>query len=359
MTEIIPRSFAFHLTYKCPLSCAHCCFSCGPTRKEILPIEIIEDTIFALSSENYKLIAFTGGEPFLFGKNLNHLVQICHNKGFVTRVVTSAYWAQNAIEATQRLQVLKDNGIDELSISWDDFHESQESEKMSFKKIKNAFNAAKRLNIVVAINIVQGKNAKWNVKRVRAELGVAANSKEIIVESPLNHTGRASANSETEGRRSERLLGPCPYVISGPTLSARGDLLACCGVIPHTDRLVIKKGFSADNLGDCMRMAMDSKILNWLYLRGPYAIMKWMSLRYHIDLPNENDIGGNCEACSILFKTKGYLERLDSALIEKGTELDSEKELLSILGILKSPSDLQRLWINGANFLDNSEIKER
>jgi hypothetical protein len=333
------NSFAIHVTYTCPLECAHCCFSSSPRNKDSLPIATILESIKSFSGSTVKMIAFTGGEPFLLGSKLDDVVRAAKSIGVTTRVVSSCHWAVTPHIALKKLRSLSDCGLDELSISWDDFHEKF----VSFQNIKNAFDAAKSLNITVAISIVQAEHSKWTASGVRDALGLPPDSENVVVESPINLTGRAERELSDAGLRPERVIGPCPYVITGPTLSAKGKLLACCGVIPQTEELIIDHNPTADSIQNSIESARRSVLLNWLHLRGPYAIMKWIGDHYNVDVPPEESIGGNCEACKRLFESENYQKHLPAALCEQTDTISSELFLLEQTGLL-DPKILFGLW---------------
>lgn len=335
---LVPNSFAIHVTYTCPLACAHCCFKSSPAVKDKLPVETIAETIQCLDNRTIKMVAFTGGEPFLLGRELAALVRLAKNRGFTTRVVTSAYWGKNNSRALAQLIDLKNAGLDELSISWDDYHE----EFISFACVYNAFWAAKQEDITVAINIVQDATSKWTRERVANELGVAYTS-EIIVESSLNITGRADYALQEAVLKENNYIGPCPYVITGPTLSAKNKLLACCGVIPETDDLVVNTTFNPATLPDDLLKMQNSVLYKWLYLRGPYDVMQYIHNEYAVEIREKAEIGGNCEACKLLFTTQKIKSRIKDAIDQKAVEIENELYLLHSLGMLE-PGIVQSIW---------------
>ena len=312
-------------------------------------MEQILRSIEYLDRDTIKLVAFTGGEPFLLGDKLLDVVAKAHELGFRTRVVTSAFWAKTEQSAEAKLVALLRSGLDELSISWDDFHE----EFVDFKCVFNAFWTAKKVGITVAVNTVQGENPKWTAARVRSELHLESESTEILCEAPLNLTGRAKSDLQKAGLRKGRQLGPCPYVLTGPTLSAKNKLLACCGVIPDTEQLVLDSDFRPENLAAAIDKGLKSPILNWIYLRGPYAVMDWISKRYGVAIPPTSEVGGNCEACHRLFTTKEISDKIQEAIAEKLPEIEAELFLLESLG-LDSPKHILQLWYN--TNVDSGEV---
>lgn len=340
-------SFAVHVTYTCPLACAHCCFSSDPSNKDRLPINHIMKAIEVVSAFGIKMVAFTGGELFLLGKNLVTAVALASRKGITPRVVTSAHWATTERIAEQRLIELKEAGLSELSISWDDYHE----EFVSFENVRRAFSISKKLGITTAISIVQASTSKWTADRVRQELGNIASETDVIVESPLNQTGRASEVLTKEGVRDRRFIGPCPYVLTGPTLSAKNKLLACCGVIPETEDLVIDSNPSAETINASIDRARRSALFNWLYLRGPYALMEYIQRTFNVDIPKLESIGGNCEACKILFETPAINRYIRISMMKKSEQISSELQILDSLGLLSSDG-VMGLWTDGKTCVD-------
>lgn len=340
-------SFAIHVTYTCPLTCAHCCFSSSPNNKDRLPIAFIIDSIKAIAPLNLKMIAFTGGEPFLLGRNLALAVAEAARQQLAVRIVTSAHWATTDQITMSRLSELKASGLSELSISWDDYHE----EFVDFDNVRRAFFAAKELGVTVAISIVQSASSRWTADRVRHEIGAAMTDSDIVTESPLNQTGRAVEILPDAGIRSQRFIGPCPYVLTGPTLSAKSKLLACCGVIPETDELIIDHNPQPETLVSSMERAGKSVLLNWLHLRGPYEIMKHINNEFEVDIPTKESIGGNCEACKILFETPKISRHIRESVIQKENYIYSELELLKSLGLLSSDG-IMGLWTDGRTCID-------
>ncbi|NQU55840.1 MAG: hypothetical protein HQ513_01305, partial [Rhodospirillales bacterium] len=207
------------------------------------------------------------------------------------------------------------------------------------------------------INIVQSDHSTWSEARIRKELGLAEDSGDAICESPLNFNGRAEDALANSGFREERLLGPCPYVLTGPTLSAKNKLLACCGVIPETEGLTIDDDFSPKNLQKSIKAALKSPLLNWLYLRGPYAAMQYIGTKYGVAIPEKSEIGGNCEACRHLFHDAAISQHLNEATQNKADEIFSELDMLDMLGLLK-PQHVLGLWHNAGALLDTTNFQQ-
>lgn len=321
---IKPTHFAIHVTYACPLVCAHCCFSSTPENTDSLHIDHIIETINALDS-SIKMVGFTGGEPFLLGKKLNDIVRAASNKGFTTRVITSAYFGKHDFIVKKKLMDLYHSGLNELTISWDEYHKKF----IPFEYIYSVFWTAKQLGFTVSINMVKEKNSVWTKEKLGRELGLRDNYDEII-ESNLNLNGRAEIElHDAIPIESVGKLTPCSYVLAGPTLSAKNKLLACCGVIPETSALILDHDFKSENLNQRLQEASNNPLLNWLHQYGPYDILQWISLHYNVDIPK--NINGNCEACRVLFHTPDIACHIQNAINDRGLEVMNEVNILNIL----------------------------
>ncbi|WP_243676256.1 hypothetical protein [Vulcanisaeta distributa] len=71
---------------------------------EVLPIDVLKKVI----NETYyvpsiHVIVFTGGEPTLHPKHLRFGIKYASEKGFITRLVTNAWWARTYDRAKESL----------------------------------------------------------------------------------------------------------------------------------------------------------------------------------------------------------------------------------------------------------------
>ena len=178
---------------------------------------------------------------------------------------------------------------------------------------------------------------------IRASLGQLADGLRIVTESSLNITGRAREKLSESTFKNNGYLGPCPYVLTGPTMSAKGKLLACCGVIPDTERLVIAQTPKPSEIKDLIARSMQNPLLLWLFLRGPYSLMERIGSQYDVKVPGRDSVGGNCEACRLLFENKDIESKIDAYMSEKAVNLLSELLLLDSLQLL-SGNKVVGLW---------------
>lgn len=136
----------FLLTYTCPFECDHCFLFCGPRAEGTFTLRQMEQVLDeAVKIKSVKWIYFEGGEPFLYYPLMLEGIRRARKRGFKTGIVTNAYWATSSEDVAVWLQPLKELAIDDLSISDDDFHYSEQHNNLA----KNALAAAKKLDLPV------------------------------------------------------------------------------------------------------------------------------------------------------------------------------------------------------------------
>jgi hypothetical protein len=132
-----------------------------------------------------------------------------------------------------------------------------------------------------------------------------------------------------------QIFGPCSFALTSPTLNPRKQLMVCPGVIPPLREQVIDGDLIPDNLETALEAGARSPLFNWISLRGPVAVMEWMSKKYGLKKPPVDEFGGNCEAHYFLYTDPEYARRLPDALKEKAEEIANELAVLEALGYLK------------------------
>jgi hypothetical protein len=71
-----------------------------------------------------KGVAFTGGEPFVYYRDLLAILNATQDSGLPFRIVTAAHWAESVEAARQKLLPLQERGLTELSVSTDPSHQA-------------------------------------------------------------------------------------------------------------------------------------------------------------------------------------------------------------------------------------------
>jgi len=157
---IRPETLAFLTTTQCPIECKMCCFSCGPSRKEKLPFELMKDIMHqakrlkAEKNTPLRLVGLTGGEPFLRLKDLKELVNIATSLGFDTSCTTNGFWAADEEKTYIILKELQALGLKKLGLSCDHFHQ----EFIPIERIKNILIAVKKLKLATDMGSIITKS---------------------------------------------------------------------------------------------------------------------------------------------------------------------------------------------------------
>ncbi|MBI5649717.1 MAG: hypothetical protein HZC40_04605 [Chloroflexi bacterium] len=135
----------FILSYQCVSECDHCFVFGSPNARGTFTraqIQCVLDEAKTIGT--VKQIYFEGGEPTLFYPLLLESVKRARANGFDVGIVTNAYFATTEDDAALWLAPLRDLGVNDLSISDDAFHSSEE-----ISPAKRALNAARKLGMPV------------------------------------------------------------------------------------------------------------------------------------------------------------------------------------------------------------------
>jgi hypothetical protein len=134
------------LTYTCSFECDHCFLYCGPRAEGTFILSQIRDVLGqAKATGTVEWIYFEGGEPFLFYPIMVEGLRLAKSAGFSTGIVTNCYWANAVEDAAVWLGPVRDAGVDDLSISDDEFHHAGEEESSALR----AARAAEKLGMPV------------------------------------------------------------------------------------------------------------------------------------------------------------------------------------------------------------------
>jgi len=114
----------FLLTYACTFECDHCFLYCSPFSEGTFTINQVKQ----IYDETDKIgtidtIYIEGGEAFLYYPLMVEGARLAKEKGYKLGIVTNAYWANSVADAELWLKPLVDIGIDDFSVSDDEFHQ--------------------------------------------------------------------------------------------------------------------------------------------------------------------------------------------------------------------------------------------
>lgn len=254
---------ALFLTNRCNAKCRHCFFDSGPERNEVMNLKMglrIIDEAVNLGAE---WISFTGGEPFLELKLLTEMVKYSSESGLKTEAVTNCYWASAPKEALRKLKSLKNQGLDVLNISLDDFHQ----EYVPIDYIRIAYNLAKSLELKIVIMTTTNKNSKIKANNVPKLLNdekiqnlkgkKILKPNALLIETQAIPIGRGKNLSDLEYSLITEVK--CGEVLRDIGISPIGDVYPCCGALASRFNI---GNVNNQDLKSILKLANEIKLLN-------------------------------------------------------------------------------------------------
>ena len=212
----------FLLTYKCLYECDHCFLYCGPNLEGTFTIDQVEKAIVQGIEAGIDTIYVEGGEPFLFYPLMIETLRLAKTLHLKTGIVTNCYWATSERDAEIWLRPIIEIGLDDLSVSDDEFH----SDDPEHSPAKIAFKAAKRLGLPVESICIEKPIA---LPRGSVKKG------EPVIGGDVIFKGRA-VDKLTEGlpRRRFDCFTECPHEeLAAPGrihLDPQGNVFVCQGL---------------------------------------------------------------------------------------------------------------------------------
>lgn len=214
----------FLIADKCNFTCAHCCNESHPHGETLLDTATICRTIGeAQQAGGFREVGISGGEPFLFPKQLAAITQHAAACGFSVAVTSNGFWATSPEAAARALGPLHADGLRCLTLSVSQFH-------LRFttpEKLCTAVRAALDLGMVTRVNVV--RTTTFGEADVRRLLGDLAGRAEFV-SIPCIPTGRATDLVFMD----ELPLSPgvptgsCAQHFTKLAVTAAGEAFPCC-----------------------------------------------------------------------------------------------------------------------------------
>ncbi len=335
-----PNLMSLIVTYQCPLECGHCSIFSGPRRKQAMSLDEIQRYIDQASSlPSISTLVFTGGEPFLLGKDLPKAVSYASSRGLHVRIVSSAHWGKNKAKAESLLRVLKDSGLKEINISYDAFHRPW----VSPQDIHNAIDAALRLGLPTVVSVQVTKSEFYDLSRVEEELNLRVFSSFDV---PLyvyigaaTPVGRGKATLDDDDLISiNDLIGEgcnentgCQSALRQLAVFPGGELHICC---TEFDRALTAGNLKDSPLSAIVEAANSDVFFSLLATRGPYGI-KDSLLELDPALSFRDTYVNQCHLCKELRANASYRpaleilkrEHRDIAFVERLVRVALEERL--------------------------------
>lgn len=301
----------FSVTYDCPISCKYCVTESGMWHGPALDAGFMKNTIDeAVELGQLISVVFTGGEPLLKKQDIKEAIRHAHQHELWTRIVTNAFWATTPGTALRTLRELKEAGLSEINLSCDDLHQ----EHIPMERIRNAYRAAKELDLPILIAHKQIKNGKVTPESICDFLGVQlsefkegqVNQKTDLYSTsltvPVGH-GVSTLNPDDYIIYPSSWLAcsaPCTSILSSIIISPTKEVRICCGMIDQRVPELTVGSLESQTLAEIVYEGNTDLIANWLALEGPYGIMNFVQEKAP-EIHFKERYVNQCHLCNELF----------------------------------------------------------
>ncbi len=299
-----PRALSLITTRRCTAACDNCCFGCSPTAGAAIPIARLRTLIDeAAELPSMETIAFTGGECFLLGPQLDALVARASGHGLRARAVSNGYWAVTQAAARRRVASLRAAGLDELHLSTGMFHQRF----VPVARVLHAARAAVEHGLVASVWIEECAGSTFDGARLRAELDDLVRAGRLYVGSQPwiesaagGGTARLVHDPSLSRFRPQNRSG-CASVLDVLSVTPDQLLVACCGYTMEAIPDLHLGSVAERRLGDVLADAPTDLMKYWLHVEGPEAILEFVQ-RFEpaYRLPLESP--AKCQTCLILHR---------------------------------------------------------
>lgn len=294
------------LSWQCNFTCDHCGFSCSPDRVERLSLDRAMAYIDqAASQKRLKMVAYSGGEPFLFYQDVRVLMRHASSKGLMGGIVTNCFWAQGDAIVRERLTELKCLGLQEIITSVDEYH----LRHVPASSVARVIRTAVALDIRVGINILVTTNSIISSDNLSDLLVIdqallSDREKVWIRESSPVSVGRAKEKLPVRAAKlygqKELIFNPCLFAVRNAVITPDGSVFACCGFGGATadgpSSITYGGNADAEPFKDIIDQFSRNLLLNLIVHYGPYYLLTLVA-EERPQLRFRKKYVSNCDVC--------------------------------------------------------------
>lgn len=308
-------------TRSCPLACAHCITESSPQVKERMRLQHARTYVQSIARFG-SMLCFTGGEPFLYHREIATLIGEARSFGLETSIVTGAGWVRSEGRTRARIAEMVEAGLNDLCISWDQYHEAFSNRERAVMLARIATEAG--LSVKVR-SVISATRSSEEDHLAFAGLPVELQTNQIV------QLGRATSLPASHFMISdEPPKGVCSVVFS-PIVEPDGLVYACCGP-SHYGRKpspLFLGDAAAEPLADILERGLNDPLLEIIYNLGPFGL-------YHLLM--DDPVGREQFA-----KRSTY-----TGICELCLDITGNPELVKVLRERLSGRDAQRLVLASA-----------
>ena len=317
-------------SFRCTAACRNCCFSCGPEVGERIPqARLRQYLVDASALGSIRLVAFSGGEAFLLGRDLVELVELAGSLGMMTRIVSNGYWALDSQTARRVLRPLVEAGLNEINFSTGDDHQ----QFVPVERVATAAAVSAEHGLTVAVAIEAADRNSTVARRFHQAADQLPGFKVAFEEGgvTIQHSAWVdfAAPGDSPGtnwpspvnRRNLSARRPCESVLTSISIMPNEDLMACCGILSDTPPDLTLGNLRRQSMGDMVARGQADLMKIWLFVEGPERIMAWCASK-DPSIVWEDRFTHPCQTCRALYADpramaviqRHYEEKMDEIL---------------------------------------------
>lgn len=310
----------------CPLKCDFCCHPVEDYGKDKIPRDTAIDLINqAAELDDFKLIGFTGGEPFVYIKDITAIMEATCHHGIDVRIVTAAHWATSYERAIETLKPLVERGLTQLSVSTDPSHQQW----VSRAQAEYAMQAGVDLGLVTEVACVV-----WDPDLTIDDfVTVPEGARRVIhLAAPVGRAAKREVNRELYDFKDPVKLMACGSAQRSFDVSVYpdGEVYPCCsGGFNRAAKLSFGNVYR-DRLSDITeRIHADtfSRIVIGHGLAALYEVARFKFPEIYAQLPDTSHIVSICQACVAVHRNEALMAKLEPVLSYTARVVDTLIEL--------------------------------
>lgn len=289
----IPNSDRLYLIYtlKCNFSCSHCIVNSSPNRHEKMSLSTAVKIVEAAAECGYRVVYLTGGEVFLYYKELLNLVEVINSLQLRCVVETNGFWAVDDRRARGLLARLADAGMGCVAVSVDKYH----LEFGRLDAIIRVARAARSVRIACRILVVASTDNQVDKEILRRldDEGFPYFYETLLA------IGRARELKDTN-----RILqhGKCDSI--GVTVLPNGEAVSCAGAFSNDRPLVNSPLYLGNLVHGNVRTLLQSERKNpfarTIDHHGHEGLTKLLPSSMMASAPSDDAFPSLCDYCHAL-----------------------------------------------------------
>ncbi len=319
MAPITFREISIAVSYKCNLSCSHCCSKSYVKSCEKIDISSIKKIFYDASYIGIKKINITGGEPLLFEKNISDMISLAKKLKIAITITSNGFWGSSSEKAIEKIKELKDNGLNELYLSTDRFH----LEFIPLNQIIEISETCKELYLPVIVfvseildddcsNLIKQKLKEKKIPYVCQCTLPFGSNKMYLKKNFKLYTTKVSS------------IYPCESPLN-PFIDPFRDVYMCCSPIEYNKESFFYLGKIKNSLSEILYKNPQNKIAHFLVTEGPAKLLYQVeNLLKKKGFRRKSKYFGKCDLCFQILGNKTYTEEITNFIenYQPNTKID-------------------------------------